>query len=185
MSARSIAAFRATSGARVRSSIAAAPARKLSISKPSNAIGRSPTALITDVRPPTQSYMGNRATHLFSSAYLSKSLPAPVTATACLLNGSCLSLNRSSVSSIPFLVSFVPPDLEITMTSVWESKSSILSKTRSNPSGSVLSKKKMSMGSCDDPSASATNCGPSAEPPMPMSSTCLKRFPFSAAIFPA
>jgi hypothetical protein len=24
-----------------------------------------------------------------------------------------------------------------------------------------------------------------AEPPMPMSSTCLKRFPFSAVIFPA
>src|SRR5438876_559434 len=82
-------------------------------------------------------------------------------------------------------VSFVPPDLETTTTSVWGRRSSSLSKTRSNPSGSVLSKKKMSIGSRADPSASATSCGPSAEPPIPISSTCLNRSPFSAAIFPA
>ena len=185
MSARSIAAFCIASRVRVCSSIAAAPARKLSISKPSKPMGRRPTALITEVRPPIQSCIGNRASHSFFSACLSSSLPTPVTATACLLNRSPFSLNRASASSIPFRVSFVPPDLETTTTSVWESRSFILSKTRSNPSASVLSKKKMSMGALAEPSASATNCGPSAEPPIPISSTCLKRFPFSAVIFPA
>src|SRR2546421_347903 len=120
----------------------------------------------------------------FFSAYLSRSLPTPVTATACLLNCSPFSLNFTSASSIPFRVSFVPPDFETTTTSVWPSSSLIFSKTRSNPSGSVLSKNKMSIGSCRDPSASETNCGPSAEPPMPMSNTCLKGFLFSAVIFP-
>src|SRR4030095_9967875 len=150
-----------------------------------NAMGKSPPALITEVRPPIQSCIGNRASQPFFSAYLSRSLPAPVTATACLLNCSAFSLNFTSASSIPFRVSFVPPDFETTTTSVCASSSLIFSKTRSNPSGSVLSTKKSPIGSCRDPSASETNWGPSAEPPMPMSNTCLKGFPFSAVIFPA
>src|SRR6266571_3815778 len=63
-----MAAFCAASGMRVRSSMAAAPARNASILKPSNAIGRSPTALITEVRPPIQSCIGKRASHWFCSA---------------------------------------------------------------------------------------------------------------------
>jgi len=67
----------------VAPAIAAAPARKLSMSKPSSAAGTRPTALIIEVRPPTQSCMGNRVSHPFFVAYLSRSLPTPVTATAC------------------------------------------------------------------------------------------------------
>jgi hypothetical protein len=51
------------------------------MSKPSSAAGTSPTALAIR-RPPTQSCIGKRASHPFS-AYLSSSLPTPVTATAC------------------------------------------------------------------------------------------------------
>ena len=180
-----MAAFCATSGTRVRSSMAAAPARNASMSEPCSAIGSSPTALITDVRPPIQSGIGKRASQPLASACLSNSLPTPVTATACLANRSPLAANFASASSIPFRVSFVPPDFETTITSVCESSSPILSNTRSKPSGSVLSKKKMSIGSSGEPSAVDTNCGPSADPPIPMCSTCLKRIPFSAVIFPA
>ena len=81
-----MAAFCAKSGTRVRSSMAPAPARKASMSKPCSAIGSSPTALITDVRPPIQSGIGKRASHLFVSASLSNSLPTAVTATAFLAN---------------------------------------------------------------------------------------------------
>ena len=47
--------------------------------------------------------------------------------------------------------------------------------TRSKPSGSVLSRKCGRMRSARPPSASATSCGPSAEPPMPITSTWRKR----------
>ena len=43
------------------------------------------------------------------------------------------------------------------------------------PSGSVLSRKCGCSRSPRPPSASATSCGPSAEPPMPITSTCRKR----------
>ena len=46
------------------------------------------------------------------------------------------------------------------MTRVCESPSPILSNTRSKPSESVLSKKKMSIGSSGEPRAADTNCGP-------------------------
>ncbi len=47
--------------------------------------------------------------------------------------------------------------------------------SRSMPSGSVLSKKNGRSGSRGEPSASATNCGPSAEPPMPTTRRFVKR----------
>ena len=53
------------------------------MSSPCSAIGTSPTALITEVRPPTQSHIGKRRSQPPFSATLSSSLPAPVTATAC------------------------------------------------------------------------------------------------------
>jgi len=164
--------------------MAAAPARNASMSKPCSAIGSSPTALITDVRPPIQSVIGKRASQPFAPACLSNSLPTPVTAAACLANRSPFAANFASASTIPFRVSFVPPDFETTMTSVCGSPSPILSSTRSKPSGSVLSKKKMSIGSSGEPRAADTNCGPNAEPPIPMYSRCLKRLLSSAEIFP-
>ena len=53
------------------------------MSKPCKAAGNRPTALITEVRPPIQSNIGKRASQPLFSAYLSRSLPTPVTATAC------------------------------------------------------------------------------------------------------
>lgn len=72
-------------------------------------------------------------------------------------------------SSIPLRVSGVPPDLEMTTASVSPSCPSSAASVRSIPSGSVLSKKNSCILSfLGHPSASATNCGPRAEPPMPM-----------------
>ena len=48
-------------------------------------------------------------------------------------------LNAAFISSIPFLVSLVPPDLEITITSVFPNELANLDLIRSIPSGSVLS----------------------------------------------
>ena len=70
-----MAAFSSRSGSRVCASIAAAPARKFSVSKPCSAAGNRPTALITEVRPPIQSNIGKRASQPLLSAYLSSSLP--------------------------------------------------------------------------------------------------------------
>ena len=56
------------------------------MAKPSSAAGTSPTALITEVRPPIQSYIGNLASQPFFTAYRSSSLSMPVTATACFAN---------------------------------------------------------------------------------------------------
>src|ERR1041385_7139671 len=111
-----MAAFCDAFATRVHSSIAAAPASRLSIFNPCSAAGSSPTALMTEVRPPTQSHIGNRPSQPFLSAYLSNSLRDPVTATACLLKSNPRSLNFVSVSNIPLRVSFVPPDLETTIT---------------------------------------------------------------------
>ncbi len=73
----------------------------------------------------------------------------------------------------------------MTTVSVWAMCSRSRSKTRSNPSGSVLSRKEISIGSVDWPRASAMNCGPRAEPPIPTSKMCLNFSPFCGAIFPA
>ena len=83
---------------------------------------------------------------------------------------------------MPLRVSFVPPDLEITTVSVAArppSVAAIRASSRAMPSGSVLSKKNGRSGSRGEPSASATNCGPSAEPPMPMTRRFVKRGAFS------
>ena len=146
------------------------------MSNPSKAAGTRPTALMTDVRPPTQSCIGKRASQPCCSAYLSRSLPTPVTATACLPKSKPAFSKCAWASSMPLRVSFVPPDFEMTMTKVDAISSPIFAKTRSNPSGSVLSKKKMSAGSFDEPRASAMNCGPSAEPPIPISKRCANFF---------
>src|ERR1035441_4363982 len=60
-----------------------APKIKLVISIPCRAAGNSPTADNSLVRPPTQSHIGNRVIHLFSTACLSRALPRVVMATAC------------------------------------------------------------------------------------------------------
>ena len=164
-----MAAFCSTTSARVSWSIAAAPSRNRSISNPSSAMGSKPTALITEVRPPTQSCIGKRASQSFSSACRSSSLPMPVTATACRAKSTRAARYFASASTIPLRVSFVPPDFEMTITSVSSRASFNFPHTRSKPSGSVLSKKNASIGSLAFPRASATNWGPSAEPPIPMS----------------
>ncbi len=80
--ARSAAGLRRVSRRRVASSIAAAPARSSITSIPWSAAGRRPTALVTDVRPPTQSHIGNRARKPCSRACRSSALPSWVIATA-------------------------------------------------------------------------------------------------------
>ena len=85
---------------------------------------------------------------------------------------------------MPLRVSLVPPLLEMTTTSVVQSRSLNASKRRSNPSGSVLSKKWIFIVSAEEPSASATNCGPSADPPMPTTSTSVNFLPPGAATPP-
>ena len=81
-SARRAAGFRATSLARVAASHAAAPASISSTSIPWRAAGRSPTAERTEVRPPTQSHIGNRSRHPSFRARRSSSLPSWVIAMA-------------------------------------------------------------------------------------------------------
>ena len=156
------------------------------MSKPCSAAGTRPTALITEVRPPTQSYIGKRASQPFFSAYLIQlAADAGDRDRVLARNPGPLSRKRASASSMPLRVSFVPPDFEITTDErVLAGRRRFSSRTRSKPSGSVLSKKKMSIGSRAEPSASAMNCGPSAEPPMPMSRTCSNGLPFGAAIRP-
>ena len=61
--ARSAAGFFPTSGIRVAASQARAPSSRPSTSSPWSAAGRSPTAESCEVRPPTQSHIGKRASH--------------------------------------------------------------------------------------------------------------------------
>ena len=63
--------------------------------------------------------------------------------------------------NMPLRVSLVPPDLEMMMQSVLFKSLPIVAKTRSIPSGSVLSKKYgFSLSVRGSPKAWATNCGP-------------------------
>ena len=119
---------------------------------------------MTDVRPPTQSSIGKRLSQPSASAVLSSLEPTPVTATAWGANSSPFFLKKSWATSMPLRVSGVPPDLEMTTTSV--SSSGRDSSTLYMPSGSVLSRKNMSSPAAG--MASATSSGPRAEPPMPM-----------------
>src|SRR5438067_1988934 len=128
-----MAAFCSTTSARVSWSIAAAPSRNRSISNPSSAMGSKQTALITEVRPPTQSCIGKRASQSFSSACRSSSLPMPVTATACRAKSTRAARYFASASTIPLRVSFVPPDFEMTITSVSSRASFNFPHTRSKP----------------------------------------------------
>ena len=69
--------------ARVAASHAAAPASRPSTSIPWRAAGSSPTADSSLVRPPTQSYIGNRASHPSPVATASIFDPGMVIATKC------------------------------------------------------------------------------------------------------
>ncbi len=87
---------------------------------------------------------------------------------------------------MPLRVSTVPPDFEITTTRVRRSWLPISFRTRSIPSGSVLSKKWtriLSRPALRRLSAWLTNCGPSAEPPMPITSSS-RNFPAGPEISP-
>ena len=176
-----IAAFLPASLVRVFSSIAAAPASIPSMSRPCSAAGTRPTVDSTDVRPPTQSSIGKRAMNPCSTANLSSFEPTPVTATACFPKSMPAFSNVAFASSIPLRVSGVPPDFEITSTSV--SASSSVASVSSMPCGSVLSKNAMGILAFW-PMAWVTSCGPSAEPPMPMSRICLNGAPFAARTAP-
>ena len=75
---------------------------------------------------------------------------------------------------MPLRVSGVPPLLVQMTVSVSASLSPIVANTREMPSGSVLSMKCTCILSVvGDPSASATNCGPRALPPMPIDRRCV------------
>ena len=77
---------------------------------------------------------------------------------------------------MPLRVSGVPPLFEATTHSVSGSRPDSRRSVRAMPSGSVLSMKSIRIRSvAGSPSASATNIGPSAEPPMPMHSTPVYR----------
>ena len=141
--------------------MARAPASMASTSMPWSAAGRRPTAESSLVRPPTQSHMGKRARKPFAAAYLSSSLPiagdrhrvlAEVEAQALVLG--------AAASSMPLRVSLVPPLLEMTTVRVRARPSPMASKTRSMPSGSVLSRKNGRIRSPAEPSASAHELGP-------------------------
>ncbi len=82
MSASIAAGLRRGSGRRVTSSISRAPRSSASMSMPCTAAGSRPTADSTDVRPPTQSHIGKRASHPPAIAKRSSWLPSCVTATA-------------------------------------------------------------------------------------------------------
>ncbi len=131
---------------------------------------------------------GKRASQPSRAATSSSSLCAPVTATACLAKARPARAYASAATSIPLRVSFVPPDFEITTVSVSGRPPSVAAmreSSRAMPSGSVLSKKNGRSGSRGEPSASATNCGPSAEPPIPTARRFVKRPAFSGATRPA
>ena len=149
--------------------MSAAPRNRLSMSTPCRAAGSRPTTEVSDVRPPTQSSMGKRATQPSDAATPSNLEPTPVTATACLAKEYPCCAKYACALTMPLRVSGVPPDLEMTTTRV--SASGSCSSTRSMPSGSVLSRKRMAKPLPG--SASATSSGPKAEPPMPMTKQVL------------
>ena len=93
-------------------------------------------------------------------------------------------MNAAAAASCPLRVSTVPPDFEMTTTRVFARFGPISARTLSKPSGSVLSKKWAFIRSRRGvPSAWLTNCGPRAEPPIPMTSRCV-RFPLGPVMAP-
>ena len=76
---------------------------------------------------------------------------------------------------MPLRVSGVPPDLLVTITRVLLSRSLRRMRIRSIPAGSVLSIKWIDSGGKSAANASSTNCGPSAEPPIPIESISVNR----------
>ena len=86
---------------------------------------------------------------------------------------------------MPLRVSGVPPLLEATTHSVSGSWPVSRRRARAIPSGSVLSMKSIRIRSvAGSPRASATNIGPSAEPPIPMDSTPVNRAALGGRICP-
>ena len=145
------------------------------MSIPCSAAGKRPTAAVSLVRPPTQSHIGRKSSHPFSCEYWWSLLPSPVIAIACFEKSNPFWVNAFSASSMPFRVSGVPPDLEITRARVVPRASPISERVWSIPSGSVLSKKcTRSLSAFGLPKALPTNWGPKAEPPIPMTSRSVK-----------
>jgi hypothetical protein len=84
-------------------------------------------------------------------------------------------LYAAAASSIPFRVSGVPPDFEITIASVSAERSPSLGKSAVDAVGiGVVEEVRLqAVGRARE--RSATSCGPSAEPPIPITSRCRKR----------
>ena len=166
--ANSAAGFWRIFSTRVAASIKLAPRNISRMLMPCSAAGTSPTAESSEVLPPIQSYIGKVSSQPFPIAYFSKALPTPVMAIACLAKSKPAFWKANSASFIPLAASGVPPDLEITSTKVVLRRSPKRSSTKSMPSGSELSIKLILRGTSAWARACATNCGPSAEPPIPM-----------------
>ena len=86
-----------------------------------------------------------------------------MTATKCLAKSSPAAWKAAAASSMPLRVSTVPPDFEITTTSVCAELAAEPVEHESMPSGSVLSKKwtpHLVAAALSRPSAWLTNCGP-------------------------
>ena len=121
--------------------------------------------------PPTQSHIGKRFSQPSLSATWSKAEPSPSPHRR-VHQSLGQRAQATFASNIPLRVSLVPPDFEMTIQSVLSRFDLTLSITLSIPSGSVLSKNHIFMRSFFGlPSACETNCGPKADPPMPMTMT--------------
>ena len=89
------------------------------MSSPWRAAGRSPTAESCEVRPPTQSHIGKRASQLLPAARSCRARSRPASRRPRAAPKSRpLAVYAACATSIPLRVSFVPPDFEMTTVSV-------------------------------------------------------------------
>ena len=140
------------------------------MSSPCKAAGSRPTADSSLVRPPIQSNIGKRASQPWAVAVLSICEPGMVMATACareLQPGRLVGLGHQqhAVARLGRAAALGGDQAE----RLAEAGPPAIGSVRAMPSGSVLSMKSTCIRSvAGSPSASATNIGPSAEPPMPI-----------------
>ena len=172
------------SGWRVLSSMARAPARKASMSTPWRAAGTRPTTLMTEVRPPTQSDMGNRLSQPWAAASLSSFEPGPVTATAWCGNEAGAGEGgfgvEHAVAGFRGAAGLGDDDGE----RGGEFRADV-GEDALHAVGIGVVEEGDGHRRAGPASASATNCGPRAEPPMPMTRTRVNLRPSGGATAPA
>ena len=166
---------------------AAAPASMASIVDALQRRGHQADRPSSLVRPPTQSHIGNRASQPSVAACLSSCEPVAGDGDGVLGEVEPAFLIRvggheHAVARFRRAAALGDHERQASRPSLPSSRSS----TRAMPSGSVLSMKWTAILSVPgSPSASATNSGPSAEPPMPIESNCVNLPAFGGLISPA